>query len=42
MGGLKNLASGVFPESWKIVGRMAEAAAEMDQNKSPDYPGWFK
>ena len=39
MCGLKKLASGVFPESWKVLA--ATAAAETDPNKSPGYPGWF-
>ena len=52
MFGLKKLASGVFPESWKVVAewcwrwqrrrRWQRQRKRTKNNKSPSYPGWLK
>ena len=43
--GLKKLASGVFPESWKVLAerrrRRRRRRKRTKNNKSPGYPGWL-
>ena len=43
MCGLKKLASGVFPESWKVLAelRRQRRRKRTKNNKSPGYPGWL-
>ena len=43
MCGLKKLASGVFPESWKVLAerRRQRRRKRAKNNKSPGYPGWL-
>ena len=44
MCGLKKLASGVFPESWKVLAerrRRHRTRKRTKNNKSPGYPGWL-
>ena len=47
MCGLKQLASKVFPESWKVLAelrrrRRRKQRKRTKNNKSPGYPGWVK
>ena len=41
--GLKKLASGVFPERWKVLAeqRRRRRQKRTKNNKSPGYPGWL-
>ena len=39
--GLKKLASGVFPESWKVLAEQRRRRKWTKNNKSPGYPGWL-
>ena len=41
MWGLKKLASGVFPESWKVLAERRRRQKRTKNNKSPGYPGWL-